>query len=118
MSERYDHLKFFIKLGHICFSKQFHADHFYFLKTFLWKCGHNDLGFQPSKISGNDYWYSSPLRNEHTPSFKVNRRLNKWFDHGLGKGGNLVDFGILYYNCSMGELLQKSGSDTPALDEI
>ena len=70
-----------------------------------------ELGFQPAKIRGNDYWYSSPLRNERTPSFKVNRRLNKWFDHGLGKGGNLVDFGILYYNCSIGELLQKSESD-------
>ena len=70
-----------------------------------------ELGFQPAKIRGNDYWYSSPLRNERTASFKVNRRLNKWFDHGLGKGGNLVDFGILYYNCSVGELLQKSDSD-------
>ncbi len=72
-----------------------------------------ELGFQPAKIRGNDYWYSSPLRNEQTPSFKVNRRLNKWFDHGLGKGGNLIDFGILYYNCSVGELLQKSYSDLP-----
>jgi len=70
-----------------------------------------ELGFQPAKIRGNDYWYSSPLRNERTASFKVNRRLNKWFDHGLGKGGNLIDFGILYYNCSVGELLQKSGSE-------
>jgi len=70
-----------------------------------------ELGFQPSKIRGHDYWYSSPLRNERTASFKVNRRLNKWFDHGLGKGGNLVDFGILYYNCSVGELLQKSATD-------
>ena len=70
-----------------------------------------ELGFQPAKIRGNDYWYSSPLRNERTPSFKVNRRLNKWFDHGFGKGGNLVDFGILYYNCSVGELLQRSESD-------
>jgi hypothetical protein len=70
-----------------------------------------ELGFQPAKIRGNDYWYSSPLRNERTPSFKVNRRLNKWFDHGLGKGGDLIDFGILYYNCSVGELLQKSCND-------
>ena len=69
-----------------------------------------ELGFQPAKIRGNDYWYSSPLRNERTASFKVNRRLNRWFDHGLGKGGNLVDFGILYYNCSVGDLLQKLGS--------
>jgi len=33
------------------------------------------LGYLPEKIRGNDYWYLSPLRNEKTPSFKVNRRL-------------------------------------------
>jgi DNA primase len=46
------------------------------------------------------------LRNEKTPSFKINRRINKWFDHGLGKGGNLIDFAILFNNCTVGEFLQ------------
>jgi DNA primase len=69
------------------------------------------LGYEPAKIRNADYWYLSPLRNEKTPSFKVNRRLNKWFDHGLGKGGNLVDFGIEYYQCSVGDFLQKFGAD-------
>ena len=64
------------------------------------------LGFEPSKIRNNDYWYLSPLRNEKEASFKINRRLNRWYDHGLGKGGNLIDFGILYFNCSINELLQ------------
>jgi DNA primase len=44
------------------------------------------------KIRNDDYWYLSPLRNETTPSFKVNRKLNRWYDHGLGKGGNIIDF--------------------------
>lgn len=65
------------------------------------------LGYQPQKIRGNDYWYLSPLRDEKTASFKVNRKLNAWFDHGLGKGGNLIDFGILYHRCTVSELLQK-----------
>jgi len=65
-----------------------------------------NLGYEPSKIKINDYWYYSPLRNEKTPSFKVNRRLNRWYDHGIGKGGNLVDFAILYHGCTIGELLQ------------
>lgn len=65
------------------------------------------LGHIPKKIRNNDYWYLSPLRDEKTPSFKVNRKLNLWYDHGLGKGGNLVDFGILYYKCSVKELLYK-----------
>jgi DNA primase len=64
------------------------------------------LGYKPSKIRNNDYWYHSPLRDEKTPSFKVNRRLNRWYDHGLGKGGNLIDFAILYHGCTISELLQ------------
>lgn len=64
------------------------------------------LGFEPFKIRNNDYWYLSPLRDEKEASFKINRRLNRWYDHGIGKGGNLIDFGILYFNCTIGELLQ------------
>lgn len=67
----------------------------------------SDLGFEPARISGNDYWYLSPIRQEKTPSFKVNRKLNVWFDHGIQKGGNLVNFGALFHNCSAGEFLQK-----------
>jgi DNA primase len=65
------------------------------------------LGHHPQKIRNNDYWYLSPLRDETQPSFKVNRKLNAWFDHGIGKGGNLIDFGILYHDCSVAELLKE-----------
>jgi DNA primase (bacterial type) len=60
----------------------------------------SSLGFFPKKIRGNDYWFLSPFRNEKEASFKVNKKFNVWFDHGLGKGGNLVDFGVLFYNVS------------------
>jgi hypothetical protein len=63
------------------------------------------LGYRPARIQHNDYWYRSPLRDEKVPSFKINRKLNVWYDHGLGKGGNLIDFTILYHNCSVGEWL-------------
>ena len=66
-----------------------------------------DLGHHPQKIRGNDYWYLSPLRSEKTASFKVNRKLNLWYDHGLGKGGSLIDFGVLYFNCSVKEFLER-----------
>ena len=69
------------------------------------------LGYKPAKIRNNDYWYLSPLRDEKTPSFKVNRKLNRWYDHGLGKGGNLIDFAILHQNCTIGEFLQKLNGD-------
>ena len=65
------------------------------------------LGHEPTKIRKNDYWYLSPLREEKTPSFKVNRKLNRWYDHGLGRGGNLIDFGIEFHRCTFGELLNK-----------
>ena len=65
------------------------------------------LGHTPSKIRSLDYWYLSPLREEKTPSFKINRKLNCWYDHGMGKGGNLIDFAILYHNCTVGEFLRE-----------
>lgn len=64
------------------------------------------LGYRPEKISNNDYWYLSPLRDEKEASFKVNRKLNAWYDHGSGKGGNIIDFGIEYHKCSIPEFIQ------------
>jgi DNA primase len=65
------------------------------------------LGHHPTKIRNADHWYLSPLRHEKTPSFKVNRKINRWYNHGLGKGGNIIDFGILYHGCTLAEFLQK-----------
>lgn len=67
----------------------------------------SSLGHTPSKIKNHDFWYLSPLREEKTASFKIDRRINKWYDHGMGKGGNLIDFAILYYDCTIGELMQQ-----------
>ncbi|MEO6844595.1 MAG: toprim domain-containing protein [Ginsengibacter sp.] len=65
------------------------------------------LSIKPQKVNGNDYWYLSPLRDEKTPSFKINRKLNVWYDNGVGKGGKLVDLGILLHDCSVQEFLEK-----------
>lgn len=64
------------------------------------------LGFRAIKTRGQDYWYFSPFRNERTPSFKINRKSNIWFDHGAGEGGNIIDFGVLYHGLKVGEFLQ------------
>src|SRR3546814_189253 len=64
------------------------------------------LGHEPVKTRGDNWWYLSPLRDEATASFKVNRRINRWYDFGMGKGGNLVDFAIEYHDCTVGEFLQ------------
>ena len=37
-------------------------------------------------------WYSSPLRaGDSDPSFKVDTQKNLWFDHGMARGGNVID---------------------------
>ncbi len=38
------------------------------------------LGYHPRSVKSDQYWYLSPLRDERTPSFKVNDRLNEWYD--------------------------------------
>ncbi|OQP43621.1 hypothetical protein A4H97_33780 [Niastella yeongjuensis] len=63
------------------------------------------LNHHPKKVHNQDFWYLSPLREEKTASFKVNRQKNVWYDHAVGKGGDLIDLGTLYHNCSVSELL-------------
>ena len=46
---------------------------------------------------GTRLWYLSPLRQEHTPSFKVETTLNCWYDFGIGKGGNIIDLATELY---------------------
>jgi DNA primase len=64
------------------------------------------LNYLPSKTIGNDYWYLSPLRTEVTPSFKVNLKLNRWFDHGEQIGGNIIDFLVHKFGFSISEALE------------
>lgn len=71
----------------------------------------SQLGYEPAKIQNADHWYLSPLRTEHTPSFKINRKLNKWYDHGMGMGGNIIDFGILYNHCTVSELINRMNAE-------
>ena len=64
------------------------------------------LNHLPSKTIGNDYWYLSPFRTEVTPSFKVNLKLNRWFDHGEQIGGNIIDFLVHKFGFSISEALE------------
>jgi hypothetical protein len=73
----------------------------------------DSLGHQPAKVRNQDYWYLSPFREEKTPSFKVNRPLNVWYDHGTDKGGDLIDFGTQYHKCTVRELLDRLSEYRP-----
>ena len=56
------------------------------------------IGHEPVKVRGYQYWYLSPLREEHAPSFKVNDGLNEWYDFGLSAGGNIIELGKYLYD--------------------
>lgn len=64
------------------------------------------LGHRARYIKSEQYWYLSPLREERTPSFKVNDRLNEWYDFAEATGGDLVELGkYLYQTDSVSEVL-------------
>lgn len=71
----------------------------------------SSLGHQATKNRGADFWYLSPLRVEKTPSFKINVNLNRWYDSGLGKGGSVIGFCLLYFDSTIPDIIQNlSGS--------
>jgi len=66
------------------------------------------LNHKAISVKNSDYWYKSPFRDEKTPSFKVNDIKNLWYDHGIGKGGNILDFTLAYFNVNnIAQALQK-----------
>lgn len=56
------------------------------------------LGYLPTHTThrGTKIWYNSPLRKDPGPSFKIETKFNSWYDFGLGKGGNILDFIMAY----------------------
>ena len=65
------------------------------------------LGHEPTARKGTRLWYKSPLRQEHTPSFKVDTALNCWYDFGLGRGGNIIDLAVeLYQSIDLRHILR------------
>lgn len=68
-------------------------------------------GINPDKANGQSIWFCSPLRNEKTASFKIDRVKNVWYDYGTGTGGRLVDLVCKMYRVDIaGALLILSGA--------
>lgn len=57
-------------------------------------------GYKPRRSKGNIKWYTSPIRDESSPSFKVDTERNEWFDYGLSEGGDIIDLAMKIYNLS------------------
>ncbi|MCM4162448.1 MULTISPECIES: toprim domain-containing protein [unclassified Arenibacter] len=64
------------------------------------------LGHFPTRSTEKEAWFLSPFRSETQASFKVSKKLNRWYDHGAGKGGNVIDLICLLNNGTVKEALK------------
>ena len=72
-------------------------------------------GIQP-KYERNGYgMYLSPLREERTPSFKVDYVRNLWYDFGLGEGGTLRTLVMRLERCDSREGCKTVKKETQGL---
>lgn len=63
-------------------------------------------GYSPARVQGIHFWYCSPLRNESTPSFKVNTERNQWYDFGSSEHGDIIDLVCALYRCTISEAIR------------
>ena len=63
-------------------------------------------GYATARVQGIHYWYYSPLRNERTPSFKVNTERNQWYDFGSGEHGDIIDLVCALHRCTTSEAIR------------
>ncbi|WP_282016981.1 toprim domain-containing protein [Salegentibacter mishustinae] len=70
------------------------------------------LGHFPSRTTEKEAWFLSPLRSETQASFKVSKELNRWYDFGIGQGGNVIDLICLIQNCEVKEALRFLDQET------
>ena len=76
------------------------------------------LGHHPVRPNGTELLYISMLHDAGTrPTFSVYKKLGVWYDRGLATGGDLIDFGMAYWELSLQETLDKivSTIDQPVI---
>ena len=83
------------------------------LATFL-----SQLGHEPTMRKESRLWYLSPLRQEHTSSFKVETTLNCWYDFGIGIGGNIIDLATELYHSTDLRYLMSCIADRCAVPSV
>ncbi|MBU2060818.1 MAG: toprim domain-containing protein [Bacteroidetes bacterium] len=65
-----------------------------------------NLGYEHISTNGKESWYLSPFRSENSASFKLNLKLNRWYDHGEQIGGNVVDLIVKLKKFTVSEALK------------
>ncbi|MBP0904132.1 toprim domain-containing protein [Mariniflexile gromovii] len=63
------------------------------------------LGHFPKRTTEQEAWFLSPWRSETQASLKVSRTKNRWYDHGEGIGGNVIDLVCRILRCTIKEAL-------------
>lgn len=66
-------------------------------------------GLHPTKDNPRYGLYRSPLREERTPSFKVDYGQNLWYDFGLGVGGSIIDLVMRLERCDFTQAVRLLG---------
>lgn len=64
-------------------------------------------GIRPAKDRRYYGLYHSPLREDRTPSMKVDYDKNLWIDYGTGEGGTLIDLVMRMERCDTGEAMRR-----------
>ncbi len=74
-----------------------------------------ERGLHPTKDNPRYGLYLSPLREERTPSFKVDYLQNLWYDFGLGTGGSIIDLVMRLERCDFTRAIRLlgDGDSTP-----
>lgn len=68
-----------------------------------------ERGLHSTKDNPRYGLYLSPLRKEHTPSFKVDYVQNLWYDFGLGAGGSIIDLVMRLERCDFAQAVRLLG---------
>jgi hypothetical protein len=55
------------------------------------------IGIRPVKENDISAWYHAPHRADCTPSFKVNKNINLWYDFATRQNGDLIDLCKIIY---------------------
>ncbi|MDH6356237.1 toprim domain-containing protein [Parabacteroides sp. PF5-9] len=68
--------------------------------------------FHPQRRNEVRGIYISPIRKDNNASFSVDFQKNLWYDHGIGKGGSIIDLVSEMENCSISDAIKKLESDS------
>jgi len=71
------------------------------------------LGHFPKRTTEKEAWFLSPFRSETQASFKVSKTKNRWYDHGEGIGGNVIDLVCKILKCSIKDTLMFLSDSIP-----